>query len=190
MREDFKKEPELIQAIIDGDEKAEEFFIHKFKRGLIWLGKKKVGKEFAEDIVQETFKNFFQNIRKGLLTQPISLKNYVYGIFKKVIADHFEVEEKEKKVLSKDNDEDFITDLTPEFELIEKEKIDIITEIIDSLPKMFKEIIILYYLEGYSVKEISALTNLPQGTVCYRLHSGRKKILKKANKKFNFGDIL
>ncbi|MCP2605298.1 sigma-70 family RNA polymerase sigma factor [Candidatus Aminicenantes bacterium AH-873-B07] len=96
---------------------------------------------------------------------------------------------KDEIIMNKDNSDDFIDKRTPEIEYLRKEKIDLITKCIESLPKKYQEIVVLHYLEGYSVKEISALTNLSIGTICYRLHIGRKKILKKANKKLIFADL-
>lgn len=36
--------------------------------------------------------------------------------------------------------------------------------------------ILLYYMEGYSVREISFLLRLPETTVKWRLHSGRRRL--------------
>ncbi len=190
MRDILREDAELLRAIISGDKKAEEDLIKKFKKGLIWLCEKKIGNGHVEDIIQETFKNLFKSLRKGIIKEQVSLRDYIYGIFKKVIADHIEVRVQEKKLILKEDDEDFVDKRTPETEFIRREKIGLIVEWIESLPIKYREIVVLHYLEGYSVREISALTKLPIGTICYRLHIGRKKILKKANKKSLFGDLL
>jgi len=191
MREISRKEKNLIQAITRGEKKAEEELVKRFKKGLIWLSKRKIGdNEHVEDIVQETFKNFFKSIRKGIIPQNVRLRDYIFGIFKKVLAEYIEGRIKEEIIMTKNNEEDFIDMRTPESEYLKKEKIDFIVKCIEALPKKYQEIIILHYLQGYSVKEISALTSLSPGTICYRLHIGRKKIIKKANKKLIFADLL
>jgi RNA polymerase sigma-70 factor (ECF subfamily) len=189
MREISKQETKLIQGIMNGEKNAEIELIKRFKKGLIWLSKRKVENDQVDDIVQETFKNLFKSIRRGIIKPGIPLKDYIFGIFKKVLAEYIEAKKKDEIIMNKDNSDDFIDKRTPEIEYLRKEKIDLITKCIESLPKKYQEIVVLHYLEGYSVKEISALTNLSIGTICYRLHIGRKKILKKANKKLIFADL-
>jgi len=47
-------------------------------------------------------------------------------------------------------------------------------EAILALPLNLRMPLVLHYMEGYSVKEISAMLRLPQTTVNWRLHSARK----------------
>ena len=46
------------------------------------------------------------------------------------------------------------------------------------LSELYRNIIILYYYDGLSVKEISEKLNIPEGTVSWRLSAGRKKLRK------------
>ena len=46
------------------------------------------------------------------------------------------------------------------------------------LSEIYRDIIILYYYDGLSVKEISEKLNVPEGTVTWRLSTGRKKLKK------------
>ena len=190
MRE-FLKEKKLICATVKADKRGEEYLIKKFKRGLVWYLKKKIGNnEDIEDIIQETFKNLFKSIRKGIIPSNVNLRDYLFGILKNTISEFMKKKSKDEIIKNKNDDNDFIDHRTPETEYLKKERIDFIVKCIDSLPKKYREILVLHYLQGYSIKEISALTNLSTGTVCYRLHIGRKKIIKKANKKLIFADIL
>ena len=47
---------------------------------------------------------------------------------------------------------------------------------INQLPPAFKEIILLHYYQGYGINEISAMLDLPEGTISSRLSRGRKKL--------------
>ena len=47
---------------------------------------------------------------------------------------------------------------------------------IHELPATFKEVILLHYYQGYGINEISAMMDLPEGTVSSRLSRGRKKL--------------
>ena len=49
-------------------------------------------------------------------------------------------------------------------------------EALEKLDSIFRLPIVLYYLEGFSVKEIAAMLELPEGTVKSRLHTGRNRL--------------
>ena len=42
------------------------------------------------------------------------------------------------------------------------------------LPLKIREVVVLYYMEDFSVKEIKAILNIPEGTVKSRLSKGRE----------------
>ncbi len=54
-----------------------------------------------------------------------------------------------------------------------------IKEIIKNLKQDFKEIVVLYYFEDFSVKEISKILSIPEGTVKSRLARAREELSKK-----------
>ena len=45
---------------------------------------------------------------------------------------------------------------------------------VEALPMKIRQIIILYYSEQFTTKEISSILRIPKGTVLSRLHKGRK----------------
>ena len=47
---------------------------------------------------------------------------------------------------------------------------------IHRLPSEFREVVLLYYYEGYGIAEIAKLLDLPEGTISSRLSRGRKKL--------------
>jgi RNA polymerase sigma-70 factor (ECF subfamily) len=47
---------------------------------------------------------------------------------------------------------------------------------VDALSRALRDTVRLYYLDGYSVREVSALLSVPEGTVLSRLHEGRKQL--------------
>ena len=48
-----------------------------------------------------------------------------------------------------------------------------IYQLFTSLEEKYRLPMVLYYVEGYCVKEIGSILRLPQGTVKSRLHRGR-----------------
>ncbi len=49
-----------------------------------------------------------------------------------------------------------------------------IGEAIDSLPEKIRLVVIMFYIEEYSIKEIKRVLNIPEGTVKSRLSKGRE----------------
>ena len=54
-----------------------------------------------------------------------------------------------------------------------------VKEIIEKLDKDLKTIVVLYYFEDFSVKEISQMVKIPEGTVKSRLSRARAELQKK-----------
>ena len=48
-----------------------------------------------------------------------------------------------------------------------------IREAVMSLPLKIRTVIVLYYIEGYSIEETGYMMKIPAGTVKSRLHKGR-----------------
>ena len=55
---------------------------------------------------------------------------------------------------------------------------DEIKHAIEDLPEQFKEVVLLFDVEGLSYAEIAEMLEIPQGTVMSRLHRGRKSLQK------------
>jgi len=66
----------------------------------------------------------------------------------------------------------------PEITAEEQERRQILQRAIDALPPRHRVVIILYYLEDLSLKEIAYVTGVPEGTVKSRLHYAREKLRK------------
>lgn len=58
----------------------------------------------------------------------------------------------------------------------EKERYDNLYEALTVLPEEFRVVLVLHYLEGFSVQEIGEMLEISPGTVKSRLHRGREKL--------------
>nr|HID12870.1 RNA polymerase sigma factor [Anaerolineae bacterium] len=66
----------------------------------------------------------------------------------------------------------------PEAAAEERERRQVLQQAIDALPPGQRVVIVLYYLEGLSLKEIAYVTDIPEGTVKSRLHYARESLRK------------
>ncbi|MBR5680439.1 MAG: RNA polymerase sigma factor, partial [Clostridia bacterium] len=58
----------------------------------------------------------------------------------------------------------------------ETEQNEKLRDAVDALSHVLRDTVRLHYLDGYSVREVSALLSVPEGTVLSRLHEGRKQL--------------
>jgi len=70
----------------------------------------------------------------------------------------------------------------PEFDLIQKQAAATMDQLIEALPVVYREVIILREIEELSYKEIAEVIGMPIGTVMSRLARARKAILQHWNR--------
>ncbi|MCK4450225.1 MAG: sigma-70 family RNA polymerase sigma factor, partial [Anaerolineae bacterium] len=64
----------------------------------------------------------------------------------------------------------------PEAVAEERERRQNLQQVIDALPPRQRAVIVLYYLEELSLKEIAYVMDVPEGTVKSRLHYARERL--------------
>ncbi len=65
-----------------------------------------------------------------------------------------------------------------EDEIAEREKKELIMQAVYQLPMQFREIILLFYYQGFGINEIAEMLGVPDGTVASRLSRARSKLEK------------
>ncbi|WP_244849204.1 RNA polymerase sigma factor [Caballeronia sp. SL2Y3] len=65
---------------------------------------------------------------------------------------------------------------SPETLAVRKDEVQLVHRALESLPLVFREVLVLRELEDMSYKEVAAITGVPIGTVMSRLARGRKML--------------
>jgi RNA polymerase sigma-70 factor (ECF subfamily) len=65
---------------------------------------------------------------------------------------------------------------TPDRKAEENETVNLVHEVIEELPSSHRTVVVLYYLENLSLKEIGRILEIPEGTVKSRLHYARNRL--------------
>lgn len=122
----------------------------------------------AEDVLQDTFIAYMkddtqfeseEHLKAWLLRSALNrAKNCVNTFWNR----------------NKTSFEEFMQDIQ-----FQNEDVRSLFEAVMSLKPKISAVIHLYYYEGYSVKEISSLLSIPEGTVASRMNKGRKELKKK-----------
>ena len=140
----------------------------------------------CEDIVQNVFIKFFENLEKIRNAEGIrswlftTARNEIFTFYrkKKIHVDQFGVADADELDL-----ED-LNNVENEYEM--KETHEIILNSIDAFPVEQKEVFLLKEYGGFSYKEISAIMNINEELVKSRLFKIRKKIIIKLSKIYNY----
>lgn len=160
-------EKELIRKLKKGNEDAYIYLLDTYGSRLLktcYLVLK--DEKEAEDVVQETFLRVFSQINS--FRENSSLYTWVYRIALNLCKDKRktirEFEIYEDIVESKERVEDVV------FDNIDRE---ILRKELFNLNSIYKEILILFYFEELSIREISQILEEKEGTIKSRLSRGR-----------------
>ncbi len=126
--------------------------------------------QFAEDIVQEVFIKAYTNMDK------FKGKSSVYTWLYKITIN---LCRKKIKKLSWKNifpADDLDKKVDPYNTIDQKQNEMVVVKAIQTLDHSYREILVLYYYEGFSIKEISNILGVKEGTVKSKLSRGRKKL--------------
>ena len=124
----------------------------------------------AEDIVQDTFVKFYRAHKT--FQSSDSLKYY---LIRMTINQSIDYIRRNKKIVSA-NQEDI--ESLPDEASTKSEKI---WECVCSLKEKYKTVIILYYYDTYSIKEIASILKISESSVKMRLSRARSLLKEKIN---------
>jgi RNA polymerase sigma factor (sigma-70 family) len=164
--------------------------MNRYKKKVEIIVSRLVKKEFdVEDLVQEIFTKAFTSL--STFKSEFSFSTWLYKIATNHCIDHI----RKRKISTYSLDEELeleedtvhreIPDWskTPDYELLRKEKNEIIHQAINSLPEHYRKVIILRHFEDKSYEEIAKELKLPIGTVKVHLFRARELLYKKLKDK-------
>jgi RNA polymerase sigma factor (sigma-70 family) len=173
----------LVQkARNEGDQHAYAELLNKYRDSLYFMMLKMTSNPTdAEDLTIEAFGKAFKNIHQ--YTPDYAFSTWLFKIAANNCIDFLR---KNKRILFADNffDEDgespetqsniAFTGLDPEEKIIEKQKIQLMHEVVGKLKPHYRNMIELRYFKEWSYEEIAVELNLPLGTVKAQLFRARE----------------
>ncbi len=174
MEEKDKNEAEEDEMLVKKAQESPEAYEALYKKygkrvyDYFWYRAGRV-KEVAEDLAQETFVKAYQKLPN------FRLRAYSYFSYLKTIAHNTLVKYyKKPKTVSLEELGNIAAD-TPNISEA-KEKAELLWQAVEKLPEAEKNIILLKYREGRSVKEIAKITQKSENAVKLVLSRARKKL--------------
>jgi len=173
---------ELLRRMRSGDEQA---FVTLYRRlqGPIYRFALQMtgGAAVAEDVTQEVFLALIRN-NCGYDVTRGALSAYLFGIARKLVLRHLErsrtaAEENIEGELGKRRS--LAAGPDPMAAFLHNESVDGLRRAVVSLPKRYREVVVLCDLEELDYTQAAQLLGCPIGTVRSRLHRARGLLLEK-----------
>ena len=182
-------EQELIKNYVGGNDACMEMLIKRCKTKVYTTIYLVVQDSYiAEDIFQETFIKVIRTLKSGKYEDSGKFMPWVMRIARNLAIDYYRKMARMPKITTGDGDDIFETlnfhEKSREDLIVEKQKDQLIRDLIKQLPDEQKEVLVLRQYADLSFKEIADLTNVSINTALgrmrYALINLKKLIEKKA----------
>ena len=182
LTEKAKRDLILVQSALDhGDQHAYAELLNKYRDSLYFMMLKMTSNATdADDLTIEAFGKAFKNLNQ--YTPDFAFSTWLFKIAANNCIDFLR---KNKRIQFADNfdDDGESVDLPanipsgtldPEEKIIEKQKIQLMHEVVEKLKPHYRQLIELQYFKQWSYDEIATELNLPLGTVKAQLFRARE----------------
>lgn len=170
-------EVEIIEKVQKGDMQAFEQLFELYKSKALKTAYLMTGdKVVSEDVVQEAFIKCYRSIKE--LRQPQYFHTWFYKLLTRTAWQYLKKERQIMPVedISEMLEKDCVKAYSEKLE--DEATANMLYEEIAKLDPKLQMTLILFYYDGFSVKEIAHIMGCFEGTVKSRLHTGRKKLQK------------
>ncbi len=167
-----------MQQIVLGDHAAFDALYHRYKDRMFYYFYRMLGNsaDTANDFLQELFMKLIEKPESYNSAFPFS--TWFYSVANNMCKNEYRKrgvrqEYWETEALEPQND--YLSDSSIEHEQV----IEKIFETLDSLAEEHRSAFLLRYREGFSIKEVAEILELPEGTVKSRLFYAKKMLAEK-----------
>ena len=181
-----ENEPLPIQAAKDGESAAWQSLFRRFRLPLfVYVAELVQSREEALDIVQETFANASRYI--GTLRDDSKFASWLFQISHQKCIRYLERRgQKASMELPLDEENQHLTsaESNPREWAIRKEDEEAFSRMLEQLPIAQRSVLLLHFVEDFSLEEIAEISRAPVGTVKSRMHHAKqtlRKLLGKEN---------
>ncbi|NLL20090.1 MAG: sigma-70 family RNA polymerase sigma factor [Clostridia bacterium] len=129
----------------------------------------------AEDVLSEATIKAFNKIRQ--LKEPDKFYKWYTTVLINLCRARYNKQQKELSRLNSDRQEIILEEVVPDFSVSVEDKI-MVQKILQSLKHSERDLLVLRFMEDFTIKEIAEIMNVAEGTVKSRLYRTLKKIKK------------
>jgi RNA polymerase sigma factor (sigma-70 family) len=177
------EDAKFIEQALSGDQSAYDRLMKKYYRLIYNLVYRMISKkEDVEDLTQEAFIKAFNSLQN--FDKQFAFSTWLFKIATNNAIDYLRKKKLytfsiDKEIESDESDFKFEIpdqDFKPDKIIIDKQRKIIIEEAIDSLPKKYKDVIVLRHQKELEYEEIAVKLKLPLGTVKAHIFRGREML--------------
>ena len=172
MEQDKLSDALLVLNCQQRDESAFRELVNRWEPHLYYYLRRTIKNENAVwDILQETWLAVFQGIRK--LENPLKFPAWLYQITHNKAVNWLR---KENKYIQITNEQ--MADYSENNAAIPtgKEHAELVHNLLGKLKLAHREVLTLHFLEGFSIREMTKILEVSEGTVKSRLHYAKHKL--------------
>jgi RNA polymerase sigma-70 factor (ECF subfamily) len=125
--------------------------------------------DLSEDLMQETFLKAFKNLKKFKI-RGYSYSTYLFTIARHLLIDHY----RKLTAVPIQDIEDIPYGITDDIE--KKSDADALWHVIQTLPPSQRDVLLMYYQDNKSIKDIATITKSTENAVKLKLSRIRKKL--------------
>lgn len=172
MTDDKVRDTLLILGCQARDESAFKQLVERWEPRLYYYLRRITRSESdVWDILQETWLAVFKSIRR--LQDPAKFPPWLYRLARNQASNWFRKEERLARIENTEVQDDSAPASDSCFAA---ETAELVHDLLEKLPLPYREVMTLYFLEGFSLKEIADIVEIPEGTVKSRLHYAKNKL--------------
>lgn len=155
--------------------------VEHYKELLYYITKKVSNKDYAQDIVQETYTKVISLPKENLINNK---RAFLFKVAKNLIIDNArknslinEVEYNENDILNKSKEVEEI--------VLEENRQEVLMRELNKLPEKRKEAFVLYVLEGYSKEKIASIMGISFSAASKHISRASIELKEKMQRKEN-----
>lgn len=170
---DRQTEIALVRRAAKGDRAASEALIRHFQPSLYAFLLRYTGRpDVAEDITQDAFVRVLSNLER--FDPKWRFSTWLFTIARRAYMNR---SAKHRPINDSDVGEHFSADLFSHSIATQRGPIrDALQTALLDLPEVQREIVVLFYQYGWSIRLIASTLGYPEGTVKSHLHRGRRRL--------------
>ncbi|HXT13643.1 MAG TPA: RNA polymerase sigma factor [Candidatus Angelobacter sp.] len=158
-----------------GDSAAWDTLFRRYQRPLYVYAFELVHDEQASlDIVQETFINAARHL--GSLREDAKIGSWLFGIAHQKCLQRWRKREREEMLREEFPQTAVEFETAPDDLLIREEQESEFMKLLNQLPPPQRSVLLLHFIEEFSLEEIAGITGVSLGTVKSRLHYAKKSL--------------
>ncbi len=177
---------EIIERILGGSQRDYAAIIDRYKDRAMALALRMLkNRQDAEEATQDAFVRAFKGLEH--FRGASKFGTWFYRIVYNVCLTRLGRQKEEFVAVDFDEETVQLTDSAPwpqDSDIEVADTVAFVRRTIETLPAKYAITLSLFYVQELSLREISAMTDLPEGTIKVRLHRARALLLGELNKEF------